>query len=197
MNIGIDIDGVLVDLERYVIDYGTKMCVEKKWPINLKLNEYFEGKKFSWSEDQEEEFWNTYLEDYVLNTKPREFAKEVIDKLKKENNKIYIITARNEEGLPPESYGKMQEFTKKWLLDNEIEYDKLIFASDLEKLEQCTKNNIDIMIEDSPNNILNISKKIKVIKYDCKYNKNIEGDNIITAYSWYHIYNIIKETKKE
>ena len=197
MKIGIDIDGVLVDLERYVIDYGTKMCIENQWPINLKLNEYFEKEKFSWTDEQEEEFWNKYLEKYVLETKPREFAKEVIKKLRKENNKIYIITARNEEGLPPETYGKMQEFTKKWLLDNGIDNDELIFASDAEKLEQCLKNNIDIMIEDSPSNILNISNKIKVIKYDCQYNKNIEGKNIIMAYSWYHIYNIIKELKGE
>ena len=195
MKIGIDIDGVLVDLERYVIDYGTKISVEKQWPINLKLNEYWEVKKFFWTDEQEEEFWNEYLEDYVLNTRPREFAKEVINKLRNEGNKIYIITARNEEGLPPETYGRMQEFTKKWLQDNEIKYDEIIFTSDVEKLEQCLKNDIDIMIEDSPNNILNISSKIKVIKYDCQYNKKIEGKNIITAYSWYHIYNIIKELK--
>ena len=197
MKIGIDIDGVLVDLERYVIDYGIKMCVEKQWTINLKLDEYFEKEKIIWTDEQEEEFWNTYLEDYVLKTNPREFSKEVIEKLRKENNEIYIITARNEEGLPPESYGRMQEFTKKWLLDNGIEYDELIFASDAEKLEQCIKNDIDIMIEDYPNNILNISNKIKVIKYDCQYNKDVKGKNIITAYSWYHIYNIIKELKGE
>ena len=197
MKIGIDIDGVLIDLERYVIDYGTKMCVEKQWKINLKLDEYFEKERFFWTDEQEEEFWNTYLEDYVLKTNPREFSKEVIEKLRKENNKIYIITARNEEGLPPESYGRMQEFTKKWLLDNGIEYDELIFASDAEKLEQCIKNDIDIMIEDYPNNILNISNKINVIKYDCQYNKDVKGKNIITAYSWYHIYNIIKELKGE
>ena len=197
MKIGIDIDGVLVNLERYLIDYGTKMSVEKQWTINLKLNEYLEVKKFSWTDEQEEEFWNKYLENYVLKTAPREFAKEVIDKLRKEGNKIYIITARNEEGLPPETYGRMQEFTIKWLQDNQIEYDEIIFASDTEKLEQCLKNDINIMIEDSPNNILNISSKIKVIKYDCQYNKNIEGENIITAYSWYHIYNIIKELRGE
>ena len=49
------------------------------------------------------------------------------------------------------------------------------------------------MIEDSPDNIKNISNKIKVIKFDCQYNKHVNGENIITAYSWYHIYQIIKE----
>ena len=31
MNIGIDIDGVLIDFERQVLDYGIKTCVEEKW----------------------------------------------------------------------------------------------------------------------------------------------------------------------
>ena len=44
---------------------------------------------------------------------------------KKYGNKIFIITARNESGMPPEYEGKMQELTKKWLLDNNIKYKKL------------------------------------------------------------------------
>ena len=195
MNIGIDIDGVLLDLERFAIDYGTKFCIEENLDIKINIQEYWEGLKFNWTEEQENKFWNKYIIKYFKQYQPREFASEIIKKLKKEGNKIYIITARNEEGLPPETYGRMQEFTKKWLQDNEIKYDEIIFTSDVEKLEQCLKNDIDIMIEDSPNNILNISSKIKVIKYDCQYNKKIEGKNIITAYSWYHIYNIIKELK--
>ena len=53
------------------------------------------------------------------------------------------------------------------------------------------------MIEDSPTNIQNISSKIKVIKFDCQYNKNVNNENITTAYSWYHIYRIIKEMEGE
>ena len=33
MNIGVDIDGVLTDLERMALDFGTKMCVEENIPI--------------------------------------------------------------------------------------------------------------------------------------------------------------------
>ena len=123
-------------------------------------------------------------------------AKEIIQKLRKEENKIYIITARDESGMPEEYYGKMQQLTKEWLNKHEIEYDKLIFAKDEEKLQKCIENNVEIMIEDSPNNIKDISTKIKVIKFDCQYNKNVQGENIITAYSWYHIYDIINKTKK-
>ena len=70
-------------------------------------------------------------------------------------------------------------------------------AKDKEKLQQCFNNNIDVMIEDSPSNIQYMSKEIKVIKFDCQYNRHVDNENISTAYSWYHIYNIIEEMKGE
>ena len=196
MNIGIDIDGVLLDLERFAIDYGTKFCIEENLDIKINIQGYWEGLKFNWTEEQENKFWNKYIIKYFKQYQPREFASEIIKKLKKEGNKIYIITARNEEGLPQEEYGKSQEITKTWLNENNIEYDKLIFTPDSEKLEQCLKNNVEIMIEDSPTNIKNISEKIPVIKYNCSYNENILGKNIITTYSWYQIYDIINKKMK-
>lgn len=193
MNIGIDIDGVLTDLERTTIDFGTKMCIEENWPITMDLSKYWEVEAFGWTSEQADKFWNKYLVEYVTQSPARRFAKEIISKLREEGNNIYIITARDESGMPPEYYGKMQQLTREWLERYEIEYDKLIFAKDSEKLEKCLENNVDIMIEDSPRNIRNISSKVKVIKFDCQYNKDVIGSNIINAYSWYHIYRIIKE----
>ena len=195
MNIGVDIDGVLTNLERMILDYGTKRCVDKNWPIELNLSEYDLEKAFNWTEEQEEEFWNIYFVQYVKQCDPRAFATEIIKRLQQEGNKIYIITARDDYGLPKEYLGKISTLTKKWLKKNHIKYDKLIFAKDKEKLQQCFNNNIDVMIEDSPENIEKLSKEIKVIKFDCQYNKHINNENVETAYSWYHIYRIIKEIK--
>ena len=196
MNIGVDIDGVLLDLERFELDYGTKFCVEENLDIKMDVQEYYETRKFNWTEEQENKFWNRYIVKYFAETEPREFVTEIIKKLRKEGNKIYIITARNESGLPKEEYGKSQEITKKWLHENNIEYDKLIFVTDAEKLGQCIENDVKIMIEDSPINIKNISTQIPVIKFSCGYNENISGKNIITAYSWYQIYDIINKKMK-
>jgi len=197
MNIGVDIDGVLTNLERAMIDYGTKLCVEENWPIKLNLNEYDETKAFDWTKEQADMFWNKYLVEYVVKSEARPFAKEVLEKLQEQGHKIYLITARNEYGMPPEYIGKMQELTKKWLEQQNIIYEKLMFAEDSEKINRCLEYNVKLMIEDSPKNIENISKKIKVIKFDSQYNKHVNGENIITAYSWYHIYEIIKELKGE
>lgn len=197
MNIGIDIDGVLTDMEREVTDYATKMCVEEGLPIKVDVSKYYETDSFNWTQEQSDRFWNKYLVPYVVESNARRYAKEIIKKLRQEENKVYIITARDESGMPTEYYGKMQQLTKEWLKKYEIEYDKLIFTKDKEKLQRCIENNVDVMIEDSPSNIENISTKINVIKFDCQYNRNMEGKNIITAYSWYHIYDIIKKIKKE
>ena len=185
MRIGIDIDGVLTDLARFVSDYGIKFCHENNIEYKIKDDSYYESEALGISLENAEKFWNKYLPYYATEYKPRKFASEVIKKLK-ENNEIYIITARNEEGLPKEVYGKMQELVKRWLTENNIEYDKLIFTVG-SKLPYCLENAIDIMVEDSPRNLIEISTKIPVLCFDNSYNKKVEGENITRVYSWYDV----------
>ena len=52
MNIGVDIDGVLTDLERMALDFGTKMCVEENIPIELNLSKYWEIEKYNWTKER-------------------------------------------------------------------------------------------------------------------------------------------------
>jgi uncharacterized HAD superfamily protein len=192
MKIGVDIDGVLTDIEKFICDYGTKFCYENNIPINIKNIYYDEAKMFNWNKEQDIKFWNTYLELYVKEGKLRDFAVEVISKLK-EKNEIHIITARNDYGLPTEDNDKMPTFTKKWLEDNNIDYNKLVFCSDAEKIDYCIENKIDIMIEDSPVNIKNMSKYMKVMCYNCLYNEGVEGENITRVYGWYDILSKIEK----
>ena len=195
MNIGVDIDGVLTDFERYVIDYGIKISVEKNWPINIDVSQYLDINVFDWDNNQAEIFRDKCFVKYLIETPVRLFAPEIIRKLKEEGNKIYLITARDDDEMPEEHYGEIQSITKEWLKKHNIIYDEIIFKK--EKLQPCIENNIDIMIEDSPENIEKLSKQIKVIKFDCRYNKDIENEKVTTAYSWYHIYGLIKEKKQE
>ena len=80
----------------------------------------------------------------------------------------------------------MQELVKAWLKKYNINYDRLIFTQG-SKLPYCLENNIEVMIEDSPRNILDISQKIPVLCFDNPYNKNMEGKNIKRVYSWYDV----------
>ena len=193
MNIGIDIDGVLTNYERERLDYGTKICIDEGWPVDIDLGQYHEKETFNWNQEQADKFWNKYIIKYFKETPVRTFAPEVIEKLKQEGHKIILITARDDYGMPTEHLGEEQHITKEWLKRNNIKYDKIIFET--KKLEPCKENQIDVMIEDSPKNIEELSKHMKVIKFDCQYNKSVNNENITTAYSWYHIYKIINEMK--
>ena len=87
----------------------------------------------------------------------------------------------------------MQDIVKVWLNQNEIRYDKIIFSNN--KVDICKKMNIDVMIEDKPENILAISNEIPVICYSHPYNEKIDNDNIYQCYSWYDIYDKINGIK--
>lgn len=195
MKIGIDIDGVLTDVGRYGIDYISKYCVENNIEYNIGKQDYDYYKTFNISKNVENDFWNKYLESYAVNEKARPFASEVIERLKADGHEIYIITARWLTNRDDALGNKMRDIVKTWLHENGIVYDKLIFskAKQEKKSQEIVENEIDIMIEDSPNNINELSKIIPVICYDTEYNKSCIGKNIIRCYSWYDIYKKVRE----
>lgn len=197
MRIGIDIDGVLTDMERFVIDYVPKYCMENNIEYKIGESNYNIGKTFNLSEEQENNFWNTYIEDYAKNEKVRPFASEMIGKLREDGNEIYIITARWFASRDDERGSNMRETVKNWLYEYKIPYDKLIFskASNQSKAKEITENKIDLMIEDNPNNIKELANIIPVICYHAEYNKDCKGDKIMRCYSWYDIYKTIGNLK--
>lgn len=194
MRIGIDLDGVLTNIEKFMIDYGSKFCFENNLLNKIKPDAYWETDMFGISKEESEQFWNKYLVKYASSYPIRDFAAEVIKKLKSDGHEIYIITARNEDGLTEEYFGKMHEIAEKWLKDNGVEYDRVIYTEG-SKVPYCVGNYIELMIEDNPTNIREISEKIPVYCYDNLYNKDICGDNITRVYSWYDIYNKITKIK--
>lgn len=193
MRIGIDIDGVLTDIEQWQIDYGSKyFSKNNKIVIN---NEGYEiSEIFGVSDELDSEFWDAYLYEYVINEPSRKFASEVIKKLKDEGNEIYIITARYLTNKDTEDGKGMRNIVINWLKEQEIFYDKIIFSPE-DKLSTCLDNNIEIMIEDKVENINNVSTEIPVICFNAEYNKNCKGKNIYRVYSWYDIYNLISGGK--
>ncbi len=182
MKIGIDIDGVLTDISRFYLDYGAKFAFENNIEEIAKPDGYEIEEILNLDEGAHIDFWKKYDKYYTDKIYTRKFASEVIGKLKTEGNEIHIITARNI---------KEEDWTKNWLKENNIKYDKLTFTDT--KVEYCKENNIDIMIEDSIHHILPLSKIIPVICLDTRYNKQCKGNNITRCYSWYDIYSKLKK----
>lgn len=195
MKIGIDIDGVLTNIEQYVIDYFTKYCVENNIEYEVGQSNYEFYKSFNISKEIENNFWKTYMQDYATKEKARPFASEIIKKLKEEGHEIYIITARWLTNRDDEAGENMRQIVKDWLAENNIIYDKVLFSkgSNENKSQEIIENKIDLMIEDNPNNINELSKLVPVICYNTEYNKECISDKIIRCYSWYDIYNKINK----
>lgn len=197
MRIGIDIDGVLTDIEQWQLDYGSKFYFEK-YGKEIQNNEGYETTEiFKVDSKLDDEFWTEYFKDYSTNVDVRKLASEVIQKLKQDGNEIYIITARGSflsHSASVMSIEDNKNIVLEWLRKNEIEYDKIIFSPE-DKLSICLENNINVMIEDKVDNINKISTRIPVICFHAGYNKNCKGNNIFRCYSWYDIYSKISSIK--
>ena len=197
MRIGIDIDGVLTDIEKWQLDYGSKFYFEKYGKEILDNEGYETTDIFKVDSKFDDEFWTEYFKEYSINVDVRKFASELIKKLKQDGNEIYIITARGSflsRSANVMSIEENRNIVLDWLKRNEIVYDKIIFSPE-EKLSICLENMIDVMIEDKVDNINKISTRIPVICFHAGYNKNCIGDNNIRCYSWYDIYAKINKMK--
>ena len=186
MKIGIDIDGVLTDELKFIIDFGIEYFKTRNIDYKLHKDIYDSEKTFEVTKEQWANFWKEHIFNYSKNTPIRPFAAEAINKLKNKDNEIVIITARYYTTYENENKKIMQNIVKEWLDKNNVIYDEIIFSEN--KLQVCKKLDINIMIEDKPENILSISKEIPVICYDHPYNQKLSNANIIRCHDWYEIF---------
>ena len=193
MRIGIDIDGVLTDIEQWQLDVGGKFFSKFNKSV-LNKDGYEITGIFNVSDELDSQFWNEYLYEYVTKEPSRKYASEVIKKLKDDGNEIYIVTARYLTDRNNEDGEKMRKIVVNWLAEQKIDYDEIIFSPE-DKKENCKKYNIDIMIEDKVDNINKISSIIPVICFHAGYNNECKGKNIYRVYNWYDIYNLINGGK--
>ena len=83
MRIGIDIDGVLTDIEQWQLDTGGKFF--SKFDKSIVNRDGYEITEiFNVSDELDNQFWNKYLYEYVTKEPSRKYASEVINKKKQE-----------------------------------------------------------------------------------------------------------------
>lgn len=193
MNIGIDIDDTISETFETLLPYSQKYTIEdlnKKSNIYIRddcSNHFYIVYMNGWNEKETTEFWNKYYGKILREVNIKKFASEVINKLKQEGHKIYLITARWD--MPNDN---IQKITKQWLKGNNVEYDELIInASD--KLQLVKEKNIDIFIDDSFNNCKNIAENsnAKVYMMTSRVNGSFNHEKIKRVYSWPHVYSLI------
>ena len=182
MVIGVDIDGVLCNLNRYTWKYFKKFLKEKKIPFKFNKSKVKFYQQFNVTPEIEDEFWERYAFDYAKKVRMSNHASFYMNKLHKAGHKLIIITSRTFSYLENEKGEKMREAVKKWLAKNKIYYDKIYFCYD--KAKVIREEKVDVMLEDSPENIENLSKIVPVIIFKNPANKFCKGKNKILINGW-------------
>lgn len=189
MNIGIDVDGVLIDFEerfRYkaeIFDY-----LEKKNNEVKDKESYIIEEKYNWSEYDWNTFANKYLIELSKDSNIMPGVREVINLLKIDGHKLFIISARGTE------FEDMITIVSEKFEKENLKFDKYYWKTK-NKLEIIQKEKINIMIDDNPNTCEKLSSNnIKTIYFRNAYGKKLEESQYLKEVkNWGEIYRYIQE----
>ena len=191
MRIGIDLDDTITKTDEILFKYAKIYNEEEKILFNINREEWNLTKAFGWNEENIKEFFSKYLKSIYEKAEIKENAKEKINALKNDGNKIIIITARDTKSL-----NEVHEVCKDWLINNKVNVDKIVVDGE-DKAQKCLENKIDIFIDDNVYNCESVYKnlKIPVLLMNSRYNKEYQNPNIKRVYNWNEIYNEICKYK--
>lgn len=191
MNFGLDIDGVLTDIESYQLSKGIPFFKEVfgKDIVN------YDGKNiqqiFDCTKEEERKFWTKYLFRYAIGQKARKNASEYTKYLYSKGYKIYIVTARVLTTKETFMGGLMRFIVRNWLWRNKIKYEEIIFCEE-DKTEAIQKYNIKYMVEDDPDNIEKLKEHTKMICMNAVYNKKVKDEAVIRCNDFQEVIDYIK-----
>lgn len=197
MTIGIDLDGVLFDSEKYFRVYA-----ELFDEIDLKKNGKVDNReirfqeRFNWTQEEQQEFILKYFDKIFWKANFMPGAIEVLRLLKDLGCKLVVVTARG--GMGADGSKNAIDITKSRFKEAEIDFFDKCFWGVKDKAQVCKNEGIDIMIDDNINNCKSLSNaQIKTIYLKDAPNHDLEENAYIKVlYNWGEIYRYIKELMK-
>ena len=199
MKIAIDIDGTLNDNVPYIYKQVKKFAKKESIKISYNPKEYDFCKKYGYTEEIDNKFWEEEIWNYASGIKQKRNASKIVKKLKDEDNEIVILTARYLANQQNEDGQRMRNCVVSWLNKNNIYFDKIIYVEENNsKLEAFLKDKCDILIDDKVEHVKEISPYKFVICMVEPYNKEVEfGQNVVKCKNWKQVYRAIKNYQKE
>lgn len=180
--IGFDIDDTMTDVESYEYNMLQEWCehVEKCGRYTGVINRSsvtFEGRYPNLDYMQQKRFLDWYFPKQVNEAPFRKYVKELFDMLHEKGYKVYIITRRDSLYDGKYTGAMMKEDTITRFKNEGINYDRIFFAC-TNKLKTMEENNVDILVDDSPMNLMQVSTKRPAIVITTSYNTGLVGRNI-------------------
>ena len=191
MNLGLDIDGVLTNIEEYQFKYGIPYF--KKHFNKDVVNEYALDLKeiFDATEEEYKKFGSKYLFRYAIACPARKNAAEYTKWAYENGHRVYIITSRvfaTKENM----MGKLMRcVVRNWLKRHHIRYEEITFC-DEDKVAAIRKYNIDYMVDDNPKNIEALKDETGMICMDAKCNIHITDDKVKRCMDFEQILEYVK-----
>ncbi len=187
MVIGIDVDDTICSTNEGIIVEADKYDKEVLGGSGIKdINAYAFTEMMGWEPDMKGKFFADRLEYIMDNAEIKEGAKEVINKLHDEGNKIVFISFRKGKYIK-DPYN----LTKNWLDRHGIKYDK-IYVDTGEKVDECKNENVKLFIDDKESHCEDVSGAgIDVILFTNAYNH--DEKRFVRKDNWNDIYDYIRE----
>lgn len=197
--IGCDVDGVLTDLYAHNIREGRKVFRREPFdPAAYDLDKMFDVSGIPKPIRYAKAF-GIYCR-YCKNEPQRDGAARVISELSRQGFEFHAITSRL-FAFNRNLFGKIvRGWLTDWLSDNNISFRKIHLCRDKsgpkDKLYFCKMINVEIMIEDKPENALYLAQNgILVLLFDAPYNRDLNHKNITRVHSWEEIRNNLYSMK--
>ena len=192
MKIGLDIDNVITDFDKTILEEFLKEDKNKRNNGIVNPGGNWIKNWFDWTNEEIDDFFNKNMQEFAKKLKPREKAKYYMDKLLQDGHSLYLISHRT---YP--HYTHPYEITLDWLSQNNINFTKLILSKSTNKTKECKEHNIDIMFDDVRKNCRELNENgVKSYLMGTRYNlKNNEGLNVVK--DWKELYEVISNMEKK
>ncbi|NLC47813.1 MAG: hypothetical protein GX758_00430 [Tenericutes bacterium] len=187
MVIGIDMDDTICSTNELIIVEADKYDKEVLGGTGVKdVKAYEFADMLGWGKEMKGQFFSDRLEHIMANAEIKENAKEVINKLYDEGNKIIFISFRKAKYIKDPYM-----LTKTWLDNHGVKYHD-IFTDTGSKVDECVDNNVTLFIDDKESHCEEVSNAgIDVILFTNAYNS--EEKRFVRKDTWTEVYDYIQE----
>ena len=192
MRIGLDIDNVITDFDKTLLEEFKKEDKNKRNKGIINPDGNWIKDFFDWSKEEYHEFYHKNMQEFAKKFDPRDGAKYYMDKLLEDGHKLYLISHR---AYP--DYTEPYEVTKMWLEKHDINYTKLILSESTNKTKECKEYNIDIMFDDVRSNCRSLLENgVNCYLMGTKYNqRNLDGLKVVK--DWKELYEVVSNMSKK
>ena len=189
MKLGFDLDEVVVDLSRIIIDflqseYGLEWTLDCFKTYRMEDNTFFPESEELDTKVRKEVLAILKSHEELFKAKPMEGAQEALQKFKRSGHKLFFITARSKTN---------QHLTFKWLRKYDIPFDKLIMVGDKPKGINGKRYALDMFVDDQVCNLESMYQYKKrwrkgLLLFDKPWNlASINSERFIRVFNWEEI----------